>query len=358
MAGESATTGVLESKLYEAFDQFSGFGPVDAVSKTTLPQASAVQEAAPSGTRTLASDNLVGNLGPTASNAQTQSNLIASTADPGLFQPAAAAAESSGPGPRGSEQSNNSGTSLEDAPTSAAQLTASQPTATAPLQSLGAQLAPTLGQAAVSAVARSDQQGSSSAGASSSTGSSTSTPPNTTPAVVLPGSEGGSNTGNPTPGTTTDTGSSGGTTTVGVVVSGGTTTPVVTVNTGVTNGGGTTIPGIDIGGSNPPVPPPGGTSISLTATDIPLVGTVDVTASVNLTPVINTVTGIVSGAGDVVGTVLGGLTGTPAGQSPQDTDLTIAAQLLDVPVVGDLGAAAAVTLDPVEALLGRDIDIN
>ncbi|WP_157681698.1 hypothetical protein [Bradyrhizobium sp. ORS 285] len=132
----------------------------------------------------------------------------------------------------------------------------------------------------------------------------------------------------------------------------------MTVNTGVTNGGGTTIPGIDIGGSNPPVPPPGGTSISLTATDIPLVGTVDVTASVNLTPVINTVTGIVSGAGDVVGTVLGGLTGTPAGQSPQDTDLTIAAQLLDVPVVGDLGAAAAVTLDPVEALLGRDIDIN
>jgi hypothetical protein len=78
---------------------------------------------------------------------------------------------------------------------------------------------------------------------------------------------------------------------------------------------------------------------------------IDLGAAVGLAPVVN--------VGNTLGGLVGNLAGgTPAGSSPQDSDLTASLGATNVPVLDTLGATAAVTLDPVETLLGRDIDID
>ncbi|WP_157043276.1 beta strand repeat-containing protein [Rhodopseudomonas palustris] len=140
-----------------------------------------------------------------------------------------------------------------------------------------------------------------------------------------------------------------------------------------------------LGGSTPPAGPSSpdtDLNVALGATNVPLLNTVgstaavsldpvetllgrdidiDVGAAIDLAPVTATVANIGNGLGDVVGNLLGGgnlPTTAPAGPSTPDTDLNVALGATNVPLLNTLGAAVAVPLDPVESLLGRDINID
>ncbi|MBB5046990.1 hypothetical protein HNR60_001739, partial [Rhodopseudomonas rhenobacensis] len=329
MAAENqTTTSMLDSKLYEAFDQFSGLGPADAVSKTTMPQVNSVQDTTPNGSRILTGDNLIGATGSLANSVQTQTNLISPSADPGVVASDSESSLSTGSLGRTAQAPVNP--EAADANLTAA-FTAAQGAGVATGGVGGAAAAPQV----VAPQAAAAPQGAAAPAAAAPTDAGAVAAQDLVAASADPATSG---IGSATP--------AGGSILAGSEqVQSNPATSVPTSSGGVTTGGGiiTTPAPIVTPATTAPVTP-GGTPDTSGAT-----GSVVPTGT-------TTDPGSPGGGGQTNST--GGSTTPPAGPATPDTDINVALGATNVPLLNTLGAAVAVPLDPVETLLGRDIDID